>query len=321
MSESVDKYDGILLSMAQEHQGGIPDFLDTLFSFLSRKTDFYTGGGPGAAKKLLDDKFGYHESSALKEATKKKAEREAADRRQREKLKQQQEQEKEQPKLKELTNQEAEALQKKLEKEKAESLENGSVSSDAAAGGDAAADEEEDEESKGKIKPNAGNGCDLPTYSWTQTLKDVEVKIPLPFAVKGRDVTVKFEKKSLSVALRGMAPIIDGEMYNNIKVEDSTWTLEEKKIVCLSLEKINQMEWWNKLVKTDPEINTKKVNPENSKLGDLDGETRSMVEKMMYDQRRKEMGLPTSEDQKKQDAMSKFMAQHPEMDFSKCKFN
>ncbi len=46
-------------------------------------------------------------------------------------------------------------------------------------------------------------------YKWTQTIQDVDLTVPVPANIKGKDLVVELTKTKLKVAIKGQEPIID----------------------------------------------------------------------------------------------------------------
>jgi len=332
MSEdpSESEFDGMLMNIA-ERRRGIDPLLDSVFGFLRRRTDFFKGATMDHAETTVMNSFKKHAALAEREIAKekkkeqekkKKAEKAEAARKEKEATKL------EDPNndgmlIEEVTEEEAAAVSAPEEAKPVEVAKGGAEGAEGAEGEVVPEKDGDEDDDPNKIKPNAGNGGDLENYSWTQTLEELTVTVPVPAGIKGSHIVCDIKNTSIKLGVKGKDLILDGALQKKVNAEEAIWTLETNnsgKCVVITMEKNNQMEWWSAVVEGHTEINTKKVEPENSKISDLkDDETRQMVEKMMYDQRQKSMGLPTSEEQKKQDILKKFMAQHPEMDFSNAK--
>mmetsp|Transcript_63273 Transcript_63273/g.117719 ORF Transcript_63273/g.117719 Transcript_63273/m.117719 type:complete len:340 (-) Transcript_63273:94-1113(-) len=328
MSEDAERFDGVLLNIAQQ-AGSIDNILDSFFGFLQRKTDFFTGAqDEQAAEALIMKYYKKHWKVGQKRRQEQQEKNRVADeerkrRAEEKRLKDEEEYRKLQEekrakgddKIQEVTDEEAEKIKA------AKKGDSGSAAEPVSEEASKEAANEDGEEEDSKEPPPLGNGGKTDKYTWTQTLSALEVHVPVRPGVKAKQVVCDIQGERLKVGVKGEDLILDGKLHSKVKPDDCMWTLVDNKIVQITLEKLDGMKWWNCVMEGDSAIDTKKIVPENSKLSDLDGETRMTVEKMMYDQRQKAMGKPTSDQEKQHDLLEKFKAAHPEMDFSKAKIN
>lgn len=296
MSEDEGKYDAILMTIVQQAQG-IDGFFEAVFGFLRRKTDFYENQKGAEEIIVKHSRIQYQkrkeDQERAAEEKRRKEEREAAKKKKAEEA---------------VKTESVKPPEPKVEETVAKTEEN-----------------KEDGEKKEEKRGLPGNGGTTDKYTWTQTLDETHVYIPVHQNTKGKDLDIRLETDKCYVAIKGQEPILNGEWFEKIKADDSIWTLEDGKdgkIIHLSISRWRtQQHWWDCVCKGEPKIDTQKIEPEPSQLSDLDGETRQTVEKMMFDQRQKQMGLPGSDELKKREMLDKFMKAHPEMDFSKAKFS
>lgn len=333
-----ERFDGLYMNVANTARG-IEPLLDTMFSFLRRKTDFFNGPNgqdtDAAVKKVnevLQKHVQLHNQEKKKKDDEKKRKEKEAERKKREKLQKEKEVaaaaaaaegviEMDDDKGFDISSEQPQSstpITLPDVKEPTVDTESASTKKDAKMDKDEKEDDDDDDDGPAPI----GNGGSVEgKYVWTQTLSELNISISLPDNTRGRDLSVTMKKKHLSVALKSQLPtyIVNAPLSKTIVCDDSFWTVEDGNKLVINLQKLNQMEWWDCVCVGDPTIDVKKVQPENSKLDELDGDTRQTVEKMMFDQRQKSMGLPTSDEQKKFEMLEKFKAAHPEMDFSNAK--
>jgi len=336
------RFDPLLMNIVQQARG-IEPMLDVLFGFLRRKTDFFagpSGEGSAAALATVSEAVRRHAQTAdgkrAEEIEKKRREDEKKARRKKNKTEEEDRKRKKQTDEKSVAEPEVVEMgdsggfdisggSNTVEPPSAATEMPGKrvVPTSAAADPVSPAGKHDESKADDKVPPPLGNGGTVPgKYVWTQTLSELYLTVDLPTGTRSRDLTVNFTKGRLLIKLKGRTePICDDTLLKPVLPDDSFWTLEDMNKLNIQLEKRNGMEWWEKVCTNDVGIDTTKIQPENSKLADLDGDTRQTVEKMMFDQRQKSMGLPTSEEQQKLDMLEKFKALHPEMDFSNTKIS
>ena len=156
---------------------------------------------------------------------------------------------------------------------------------------------------EGKQIP-VGNGGVTDRYYWTQTLHEVTIYVAVPPGTRAKDIQFQITSKSINLSLKGNAePLINGTLGGTNKHHEAMWALEDREVIVLTLEKVVET-WWRCIVKGDAEIDTQKVDS-TRQVSDYDAETQAQIRKIMFDQRQKAKGLPTSEEIQTNDILEK----------------
>lgn len=142
------------------------------------------------------------------------------------------------------------------------------------------------------------NGAQTSKYSWSQTYDDVDVTVMLPEieAAKSLKINIKqFPKPYLKVETP-TETIIDEPLKYGIIADESTWTFDKKQHqLSINLTK-KEKRWWDGLLPSEEPIDVQKNVEATRPMDDLPEDERAVVRKLQFDQHQKRLGKPTSKE-------------------------
>ena len=313
------RFDDLLNTVITQKGQGIYGFFDVMFSFLYRRTDFFYEMAPGEnmgffptqAEAIVCGYFRKYQQLHYKERVPKRnidpkiieeylKKNEKEKKEKKEVIDKINKQSKEEAKKEEQKKQEIKEEKKETTKNIPEKKEENKIESSNPFN-------KKKEEIKGPVenKPTSistYNGDQCEDYNWSQSVGDVTIQFSLKQKINKKMLKINMTVNHLKIVIDGMdKPLIDDDFCEKIIPDDSNWTIEDGQSIILFLEKANEI-IWKSAFKGGKEIDTKTV--DNSKrIDEFDSETQAALNKIVYEQNRKRNGLPTTEEEKKLEAL------------------
>ena len=318
------RFDDFLNTIITEKGQGIYGFLDVLFSFLYRRTDFFyemapgenMGFFPGQAQAMVIGYFRKYQELHYKERVPKrnidpkiieeylkKRDEEGKKRVEAQKLIKENKNEDNSNKINNTTNNDNKPSSS--EKANSNNLSNNSSSNTSNISSNPLNKAKEEIKLPVENKPMSistynGDTCD--NYNWSQGVNDVTIQFKLPHPISKKMINVDMTNSHLKIIIKDLEkPLIDSDFCEKIKADDSNWTIEDGQQLIFYLEKAKETIWKSAFV-GGKEIDTKTVD-NSKKLEEFDSETQAALNKIIYEQNRKRNGLPTTEEEKKLEAL------------------
>nr|XP_039265064.1 nudC domain-containing protein 3-like [Styela clava] len=305
--QHLSKYDTALLGILQ-HEGELEPFLDVVFGFLFRKTDFYHvmtdtqkkyGFPPGVSEKLIMKHFKKYSNLTAKMVEQAGKQKNLGG----ESLPE--------PTSKS-SNAESEPVSDKIETQqkpvRTKPAETKVATSETPNPSSAKLTPIQKTQEEYQSNPESYNGAVRDKYTWSQNYDDIDVIVPVAKTItKGRQVKVTIEKKHLFVSVTDIDgktdTIMDGDLKHEILREDSMWSLEGSKNIQITLAKDTKF-WWNALLMNEDEIDVQKIAPERS-MADMQEDEVAVINKLQFDEKQKRLGLPQSHELKVHEMLKK----------------
>lgn len=148
----------------------------------------------------------------------------------------------------------------------------------------------------------AYNGGIFDHYCWSQSITDIDITIRVPENITKKNIQIEILHSSISVQLIDGTNLLKGELCQKCKANDAVWSLDNCKLQ-IHLEKCQEM-WWNCLVKSEPHLDISNIDCSRP-YDELSEEAQAKIGELQWNQDRKRLGLPTSDEMVMHDTLKK----------------